>query len=42
MFEQNVGDGANTFLIIIACIIGFVAAVSFLDNRKTTKENQEH
>lgn len=42
MFEQNVGDGANTFLIIIACLIGFASAVGYLDYRKTSKEKQDH
>jgi hypothetical protein len=42
MFEQNVGDGANLFLTIVACLIGFVAALGYLDKRKTTKEDSKH
>ncbi len=40
-FEQNVGDGANLFVIIVAIIIGFVSAVGFLDKRKVTKDQQK-
>jgi len=36
MFEQNVGDGANLFVIIVAVIIGFVSALGYLDHKKTT------
>jgi hypothetical protein len=42
MFEQVIASGANTFIIIVALVIGFVAALSFLDNRKTTKENEHN
>lgn len=38
MFDQIVGDGANLFLIIVACIIGFAAALGYQDYRKTKKE----
>jgi len=38
MFEQNVGDGANLFLTIVACLIGFAAAIGYLDYRKTKQE----
>lgn len=41
MFEQNIGDGANIFITIVAVIVGFAAAMGFIDFRKTTK-NQEH
>ena len=36
--EQYVGDGANLFIIIVACIIGFGAAVGNLDFIKTKSE----
>ncbi len=41
MFEQNVGDGANLFVIIVAIIIGFVSAVGYLDHQKTTKNQSK-
>lgn len=41
MFEQNVGDGANLFVIIVAVIVGFVAAMGFLDKMKTTKNEKK-
>ncbi len=36
--EQYIGDGANLFITIVACIIGFGAAVSLIDFQKTKKE----
>ena len=43
MFEQVVGEGANIFITIIAVIVGFVAALSYVDFIKTKKEqNNEH
>ena len=41
MFEQYIADGANLFIAITACIIGFVAAISFLDSKKTKKNQEE-
>jgi hypothetical protein len=41
MFEQNVADGANLFVIIVAVIIGFVSALGYLDHRKTTKNQSK-
>jgi hypothetical protein len=38
MFEQNVGDGANLFVTIVAVIIGFVAALGYLDKMRTSKK----
>jgi hypothetical protein len=40
-FNQNVGDGANLFLIIVAVLVGFVAALSYVDNMKTKKNQEE-
>ena len=37
MFEQYLGSGANMFISIVAVIIGFVAAIGFLDFQKTKK-----
>jgi hypothetical protein len=42
MFEQVVGSGANTFITIIAIIAGFVAALSFIDSKKTEKDNEHN
>ena len=40
MFDQIVGDGADLFITIVAVLIGFVAAVGFMDFQKTTKEDE--
>jgi uncharacterized membrane protein YwzB len=37
MFNQNVGDGANLFVIILAVIIGFAASMGFVDYLKEKK-----
>jgi hypothetical protein len=42
MFEQVVGSGANAFIVIIAVIAGFVAAMGFVDSKKTEKENEHN
>lgn len=42
MFEQVVGNGANAFIIIITVIVGFVAALSFIDSKKTSRENEHN
>jgi hypothetical protein len=34
MFNQVVGSGANTFLIIVAVLAGFVAGLSYVDFRR--------
>ncbi|MEK6783209.1 MAG: hypothetical protein AABY93_16025 [Bacteroidota bacterium] len=39
MFEQNVGDGANLFVVIMAIIIGFASALGFTDFLRTKKED---
>jgi len=41
MFNQVVGDGANLFVTIVAVIIGFAAAMGFIDFRKVKKEEEE-
>lgn len=38
MFEQSVGDGANLFVVILAVIIGFAAALGYTDFLRTKKE----
>jgi hypothetical protein len=41
MFNQVVGSGANTFLVIIAVLAGFVAALSYVDYLRVKKEENE-
>lgn len=38
--EQYVGDGADLFITIVAILVAFGAGISFLDKRKTEKENE--
>lgn len=42
MFNQYIGDGANLFIAIAAVIVGFAAALSFVDFRKTTGDEDQH
>lgn len=37
MYEQNIADGANWFIIIVAVIIGFANALGYVDFLKTKK-----
>ncbi len=39
--EQYIGDGASLFITIVACLIGFGAALNVIDVRKTKKEQPE-
>ncbi|HRK55299.1 MAG TPA: hypothetical protein PK185_15395 [Cyclobacteriaceae bacterium] len=39
MYEQVIGDGANLFIIIVAVLVGFVAALGYIDAQKTKKED---
>lgn len=39
--EQYIGDGASLFITIVACIMGFAAAISIIDMGKTKKENEQ-
>lgn len=41
MFEQYIGDGANTFITIIAVLIGFATALGYLDFLKTRNEQKK-
>jgi hypothetical protein len=41
MFEQNVADGANIFVTIVAVIIGFAAAMGYIDYQKETKKQDD-
>jgi nucleoside permease NupC len=44
MFQQYIADGANIFIAITAVIIGFVAALVYVDFLKTTgkEEKKDH
>lgn len=41
MFHQYLGDGANVFIAIVAVVIGFAAAMGYIDFLKTTKRNEK-
>ena len=41
MFEQYIGDGASTFITIIAVLIGFAAALGYPDFLKVKKEQKK-
>ncbi|MEQ8303840.1 MAG: hypothetical protein RIB47_10645 [Cyclobacteriaceae bacterium] len=41
MFEQVIGDGANIFITIVAVLIGFAAALGYVDFQKVKKEDEE-
>ncbi|MFM7486383.1 MAG: hypothetical protein ACKOC0_05320 [Cytophagales bacterium] len=40
MFHQNVGDGANIFVIIVAVVVGFAAAMSYVDYLRTKQKGE--
>ena len=42
MFEQVIGEGANIFITIVAVLVGFIAALSYVDFVKTKKEENDH
>jgi hypothetical protein len=41
MFEQVVGEGANIFITIVAVLIGFIAALGYVDFLKVKKEEKK-
>ena len=41
MFHQFIGDGANVFIAIVAVIVGFAAALGYVDFLKTRKEEKK-
>lgn len=41
MFDLYTGSGADLFITIVAVIIGFVAAIGYIDFLKTTKKQKE-
>ena len=40
MFEQYIGSGASLFITIVAVIVGFAAAMGYIDFLKTKKEEK--
>lgn len=42
LFEQVIGSPANAFIIIVAVVVGFVSAISVLDQKKTFKDNKDN
>jgi len=41
MFHQYIGDGANVFIAIVAVIIGFVAALGYVDFLKVKRGEKD-
>jgi hypothetical protein len=41
-FNQIVGNGANLFITIVAVVVGFVAALAFIDSQKTMKDQENN
>ena len=41
MFQQYIGDGANVFIAIVAVLIGFVTALSYIDFQKVKKDEKK-
>jgi len=41
MFNQFIGDGANVFIAIAAVVIGFAAALGFVDFKRTTRDEKK-
>jgi hypothetical protein len=41
MFEQYTGDGVNVFIAIVAVLVGFAAAIGFIDFKKVKKEEKK-
>lgn len=41
MFEDYIGSGADQFIAIVAVIVGFAAAMGYLDFLKHSKKEKE-
>ncbi len=41
MFDQYIGDGANVFIAIVAVLIGFAAALGYIDFKKVKKNEKK-
>jgi hypothetical protein len=42
MFEQYTASGANIFIAIVAVLIGFAAAIGYVDFQKTKKQEKKN
>jgi hypothetical protein len=42
LFYQVIGSPANAFIIIVAVVIGFVSALTFIDSKRTFKDNEDN
>ena len=40
-FNQNVADGANLFVVILAVLVGFATALGYVDYLKVKKEDDK-
>jgi hypothetical protein len=41
MFDQYIQDGANTFIAIVAVLIGFATALGYVDFLRTKKHEKK-
>ncbi|WP_302180003.1 hypothetical protein [Chryseosolibacter indicus] len=41
MFNQYLQDGANTFIAIVAVLVGFATALGYVDFLKTKKADKK-
>jgi hypothetical protein len=41
MFQEYIGSGANAFIAIVAVIVGFVAAMGYIDFLKIKRKEKE-
>jgi hypothetical protein len=41
MFEDYIGSGANAFIAIVAVIVGFVAAMGYIDYLKVKRKEKK-
>ena len=44
MFADYIGSGADAFIAIVAVVVGFVAAMGYIDFLRVTRKekNEEH
>ncbi|MBS1950105.1 MAG: hypothetical protein OJF59_000144 [Cytophagales bacterium] len=40
IYNQNIGDGANLFIVIIAVVVGFVSGLGYIDYLRTKKKQE--
>jgi hypothetical protein len=41
LFDAPINDGANLFIWIVCVLIGFAAALGFVDNLKVSRKEKE-